>query len=277
MFRRCAFLTLVLATAALAGPASAAAAKLPVDCFLLCPEGRCTITQGNPAKSRVLEQGRVNLVEQCAQVRLVDGSPLEGRFMSSRGVERFVVTAADKDKDASFGTLVASLARGLCAAGPVCSEARDGVRVAGVGGKGIDHVASRRVGTPCAWGLPCATILRPSVVDFQLEPGAPAQGRLVFKGLRQVKGEWSAPVQDGRVAWPADMVQPGAAYAYSLFDAAGLELAAGEFSVLSTKMQADVEAELAQALRTPADAGPLGRAAVLLDNDLAWDARQLMR
>jgi len=245
-----------------------------IDCFVQCNSGNCEVgppSNAQPAPTSrcirtLAKTERPLLVEACGDATLRSDGVLVGLFMSPRGLERFKVASAHQP----FAKLVPALSKGVCTGSPQCAEQRDRARVAAVGGKGIDGVASRRVGSPCALGLPCGAVLRPGgALAFDVQ-GGPASGRLRLIALRGGNGERVVAMSDRRISLPAGSLQPGAAYAYSLFDAAGTEVAAGEFSVLSGKMQADVEADLAVL-------SSLDAIGVLLDNDLQWDAMRQTR
>ena len=240
-----------------------------VDCMVVCRIGTCKLdVAGQPMEVQQSQR----LVEKCLSAKLLSDTALTVLFQSGRGLERFAV--ADKHKGTEFAQVEPRLKQAKCMNSPLCLESRDQARVAGVGGKGIDATASRRVGSPCAIGLPCGTILRPAAaLPVQLADTALA-GQLQLRALRGASGSLSLPVQGGTLTLPAGFLVAGAAYAYVLRDAAGTELAAGEFEVLSSRMQADVESDLAKA------SGPemaLDRAEVLIDSKLYWDVSQAAR
>ena len=249
-----------------------------VDCFVICLGAGETCDVATPAAKDpipVTSAKRVH-IERCREAALVRGTRLNGLFKSARGLEKFEI-AAEKpgQRGQPFAALVRSLADGSCVTAFSCTESRDRVRLAAIGGKGIDASASRRVGSPCAWGLPCGTILRPSgSLTIELAAEGPADGRLRLSALRGAVGGLEAPVASRRIALPAQALQAGAAYAYSLIDTAGMEVAAGEFTVMSARMQTDVEADLDAARRGDPQGAALGVVEILLDNELYWDAMQ---
>jgi hypothetical protein len=278
--------------AALTALAVCAAPSQGVDCFVKCtysedqPKGVPPNTAANacivntPAKAGIAVPAgpKSTLIPHCAEASLLKGAVLDGLYRSARGLENFRIKHDWRDKPAPlFSTLVPNLKNGRCT-GPACAESIDIARVAGVGGKGIDASGSRRVGQPCAIGLPCGAILRPGgALAFQMLPEAPASGRLQLTALRGARGSASVAVVDHRVELPPATLQGGAAYGYALFNEAGTEIAAGEFEVLSAKMQADVEADMADLKRKDPTLDSLAVIAILLDNKLEWDAFQAAR
>lgn len=250
-------------------PGLAPAQSPPVDCQVICRSAQCTVhADGKPQPV----DSTPKLIKECLSAKLVSDSLLTVLFQSSRGLERFAV--ANKQQGTEFATVEPKLRQAKCMNSVLCLESRDQARVAGLGGKGIDATASRRVGSPCAIGLPCGTILRPAAALPVALADAALQGQLQLRAQRGASGSLMLPVSAGTLTMPAGFLVAGAAYAYVLRDAAGTELAAGEFEVLSSKMQADVESDLAKT------AGPdqaLDRAEVLIDSKLYWDVSQTSR
>lgn len=278
--------------AALTALAIGAAPPLGVDCFVKCtyaedqPKGLPPNNQANacvvntPARANIaVPTGpKSTLIPYCSEATLLKGAVLDGLYRSARGLENFRIKHDWRDKPAPpFASLVPNLKNGRCS-GPACAESIDIARVAGIGGKGIDGAGSRRVGQPCALGLPCGAILQPrGALAFQMMPEAPAAGRLQLMGLRGGRGTSSVAVVDRRIEWPPAALQSGAAYAYALFNEAGAEVAAGEFEVLSAKMQSDVEADIADLKRKDAALESLEYIGILLDHKLEWNAFQASR
>jgi hypothetical protein len=265
--KRLPWLAVLLLMAGLHGPARAS----QIDCFVSCRSGACEVHTAQGQRS--VKPGRVERIDACGQSRMAGaGQELEGRFRSARGTERFLVREADKP----FADLVPALTRGLCTSSPACMESRDRARVAAVAGKGIGVDAARRVGAPCETGLPCGLVLRPDgPMSIALQTGSQAGA------LRLVNAESGTTrtiaVRDSRVELPAGALAAGVAYAYSLLDAAGQELAAGHFTVMSARMQADVDADLAALRAKDPSLGSLEAIEILLDNQLDWDAQQRSR
>lgn len=242
-----------------------------VDCFVTCRSGKCgVVTAGD---TRPVESKQTLRIDGCGTSRLAAaGQELEGRFRSARGIERFVVRDAEK----TFADLVPALARGLCTSSPACMESRDRTRVAAVAGKGIGVDAARRVGAPCEIGLPCGLVMRPDGPLSITLPSGPQAGALRLVNLESGASREIA-VRDGRVELPAGALAAGVAYAYSLRDAAGHEVAAGNFTVMSARMQVDVDANLAALKARDPSPGSLEAIEILLDNQLDWDAQQRAR
>lgn len=242
-----------------------------VDCFVTCRSGECKVdTAGG---TRWVKPNNTERIDACGTSRLTAaGQELEGRFRSARGIERFVVRDAEK----TFADLVPALARGLCTSSPACMESRDRARVAAVAGKGIGVDAARRVGAPCEIGLPCGLVMRPDgPMSVALQSGLQA-GALRLVNLESGTAREMA-FREGRVEFPAGALAAGVAYAYSLRDAAGHEVAAGHFTVMSARMQADVDADLAALKASAPSPGSLEAIEILLDNQLDWDAQQRSR
>jgi hypothetical protein len=244
----------------------ASAASSDVDCFVKCRSAVCLLS--GPGDPQTITGAKVTHLKSCGKWRIdADKQVIEGRFRSARGVEQFVVSKPGR----SFADAVSSLSKGLCSASPSCMETSDVARVAAIAGKGIGIGGIRRVGSPCDIGLPCGVVMRPAgALSIPLQ----------FKGdagvLRVINQESGASqqfaVQAGLVELPPSAWLPGAAYAYSLQDSSGNVIAAGQFSVLSARMQADVEAELAALRAKSPDAADIDGIEVLLDNELFWDA-----
>jgi hypothetical protein len=261
-----------LSAVAFAAPSVATAGA--IDCFVQCSSGNCVVTTPASKDGRRLAPNGASLhIEQCGEAKLEAAAELQGQFMSARGMERFKVAT----ENTPFAKLVPSIKNGICVASPKCMESRDRSRVPLVAGKGVDKVTSRRVGQPCELGLPCGPILRPAgALTFEVA-GGPTSGRLRLTGVRGNKSEQSIPLRGGRIEMPAGSLQPSGVYAYSLFDAAGTEVAAGEFSVLSGKIQADVEADMNALPGRGRGPATLDLIELLLDNELNWDAMRQAR
>jgi hypothetical protein len=266
-----------LVTAALAGPAAAQTRPASVECMVRCaqgtPGGVCRVREsggsGAPeVKNLTLKEPR--LIRHCPEAMLVEQGVLEALVRSAGGVKRFLV----KEPNKSFRSVAAPLfATASClGADPACLESRDQMRVAGVGGKGIGTLVQRRIGEPCSLGLPCGSILRPSSTVVLSLTGAPPDGEL--RASQRAEGaavrRWR--IEGGRLSLEPDFFQNGMEYVYELVDGAQTVVAAGGFSVVSGKMQLEVQDEL----------GKLGGQRsrwdvleILLDNNLLWDAQRV--
>jgi hypothetical protein len=246
----------------------ASAAPTDVDCFVQCRSAACLLA--GPGDPQTIEKGaKVKHLESCGKWRIgAADQVVEGRFRSARGVEQFVVSHPGRN----FAEAVPTLSKGLCSASRSCMESSDVARVAAVAGKGIGVGGGRRVGSPCAIGLPCGVVLRPvGALSIPLQSSGDA-GVLRVTNLDSGASQQFA-VRAGLVELPPSAWLPGAAYAYSLQDASGNVIAAGGFSVMSARMQADVEAELAALKARNPDAAGIDGIEILLDNELYWDAQ----
>lgn len=265
---------IVLWCATFVGPAQAATGPI---CVIQCmADPACQV--GSPGSPTGIAVRSVKRVEACDVASLISGGGLQGIVDSPNGPKRFVIPSSATGK--RFKDLHAALfATSSCGSvNPDCAEAADRARVAGVGGKGIDAVAAKRSGSPCALGLPCGTILLPaSTLEVELIAW-PNDGSLRLRAVRGASGERSLPVVQGRFQLPPGLLAAGAGYAYALVSASGAEVAAGEFSVLSARMQADVESDLVAARPKNGDElSALDRVDVLLQNNLGWNASQIAR
>ncbi|MBT9595531.1 MAG: hypothetical protein IV094_06090 [Vitreoscilla sp.] len=255
--------------------ATGAAQGAGVECFVKCVQGKvCEIRHAGGSTSLNLLQSKE--VPACPEAQLTQGELLQGMVNTGQGLKRFSVTRKDSGK--SF----AEVARGLFASASclglhaTCAETRDLSRVAATAGKGVDKTVSRRVGSPCAAGLPCGPILLPrQALTFQLQ-GAAFDGSWQITPLRPAGPSRATEVRQGRIELKPEWLAPGQAYAYSLRDSAGSETMAGEFEVLSRRMQADVESLLA-ALPADPQTASFDLLDLLLGSDLWWDAMQRVR
>lgn len=255
--------------------ATSAAHSAGVECFVKCVQGKvCEVRHAGGATSLYLLQSKE--VPACPEAQFTQGELLQGMVNTRQGLKRFSVTRKDSGK--SFAEVARGLFAGASCLGlhATCAESRDLSRVAATAGKGVDKTTNRRVGAPCAVGLPCGPILLPrQPLVFQLQ-GAPFDGSWQVTPLRPAGPSRTTEVRQGRIELKPDWLAPGQAYAYSLRDSTGNETMAGEFEVLSRRMQADVESLLA-ALPADPEAASFDLLDLLLGSDLWWDAMQRVR
>lgn len=246
----------------------------PVDCYVECigiPAEACSPV----SRTSTLTSNRLGWkVSPCASAMIKSGKA-RGLVMTPKGLQSFPV----KQPDRSFESLHPQLfaAGGRCLGlSPECLESIDRVRLGAVAGKGFDGTKARRVGDPCAAGLPCGVILMPSAVAVIEVSSGDAKSRLILRAVRGASGSFELLADGGVFKLDPTPLKAGAAYEYTLKGSSGEEIAAGSFEIMSSKMQADVQADI-QAARASPDQGEFGVLEVLLDNSLNWDAARLMR
>lgn len=130
-------------------------------------------------------------------------------------------------------------------------------------------------GTPCGQGLPCGMVsLAADPVRFRLV-GAAQRGELRVKPVRGGGDATIVKVVDGTVAFAPGWLKPGTPYRYEFVGDGGQASAAGEFSTLSGRAQADIAAQLTSARAQPGASPASAFLDVMLANGLDWDALQL--
>jgi len=262
-------------------PASAVAADDNVECVVRCAHGtECQVE--TPGKTVTVTAG-VERLDACPRARLrkvvlpvravpgATGALLEGLVRSTTGVKRFAI--GDKQVNQFFAEANPKLFANSSCLGlmPQCAESRDQARTAAVAGKGIATLKFNRIGEPCAIGLPCGSVVRPAN-DLEIALQGFVQGRLRLAAIGASGGAHDWPVEQGVLRLAAAALAAGTAYTYSLFDGTGKEIAAGGFEVISTKMQADVQADLDRIKAGDDAAAAFERLEILLDSGLLWDA-----
>jgi len=250
-------------------PNLASASKDSVECVVRCARGNDCRVQ---AQGKAVEVGVSGItIGGCPAAELKAGTLLEGLVRTTTGVKRFSINK--EQVNLSFDRVNTQLFANASCLGtlPACAESRDQARTAAAAGKGIATIKFNRQAEPCAMGLPCGSVMRPSAAqEVRLRGFAQGRLRLTAIGAGTPARDW--PVEQGVLRLDATAMSAGTAYAYSLFDTSGKEVAAGGFEVLSTKMQADVQAELDRVKAADEGAAALQRLEILLDSELLWDA-----
>jgi hypothetical protein len=211
----------------------------------------------------------------CAKLRLLEqGEKIEGLLRGRGRVQVFSVA-----KNIDVGASVRHMGVPDCSyADRTCRDRRDVAMLAGRAGKAFDGPAGHKpAGSPCAIGLPCGLVLAPTQPwQLRLEEPRAADAVLQIAALRIATGSIDVPVTAGRAELAPGFVRAGASYSYALKTRAGEVIAAGQFSVASAGIEADVRAAEAAALAA-GRAAPTARLEALLANDLDWDVMQLTR
>jgi hypothetical protein len=262
----------LLASLAVAALPAVAWARADFECVVKCLAAPCQLAHSAAPAQTAIDERRPTVVAQCATAALRSGT-IDLLVQTNAGVRRVQIKAR-QDRLAEAHPAVFSTARCL-GLSPACNAEMNRARTTVQGGKGIDAAAARWLGDPCGLGLPCGQIMKPELGAIVALQGLAADGFVVLQMARGGGQAVELPVSGGRFVLPAQALAFGSAYQYTLLDAARAEVAAGEFDVLSQRMQAEVRGQLQAAQQASSGDALFERVEVLLDNGLLWDARQI--
>lgn len=267
-----------LVVAAVAPAHEAFADARPTDCYVACSTGAaCGLT---PADGKRPELDSINyrVVVSCEK-RSVDKGEVLLRY---RHAGQWFSPPKALGVNEALDKVFAQFPADPCSIPtPKCIAQRMKVKVAGIGGHGIDGQVSTPGGSgdPCSLALPCGRILPPAAAwRFRLEDPA-LNGRWRVQILRGTPPpgaptQFDAALQAGVVSADGSLLAPGASYAYQLIDAAGAVRASGEFSLLSRPLVQTLHGFAAKRV-----AAGQGETTAWIDtlaaNELDWDAYQL--
>nr|WP_295076217.1 hypothetical protein [uncultured Roseateles sp.] len=245
-------------------------------CMLACSEASCVVATAS-SSSKLLSSGPWTRFSDCKSIEVKQGKVELGYLHKGRWLRASFPSDAPGKVQAQFEAKPPDKPCAIITS--ECVQKQAMAKTAAVGGHGIDSRAALPggEGEPCALGLPCGAVL-PAEQPREVRLGnAGLQARQLQ--LRIARGQARPPflaqqslsVSEGRLQVPANALQAGAMYEYSLLDGAGQVLARGEFSTISGK-----SAALLQQLAKQRSAQGLDPALAwydaLVDNELWWDA-----
>ncbi len=267
-----------LAAAALYASVPARAAPDDATCLVTCAaSAECRLAGDTTA----LTSKSFQKLQRC-QLLTVEGGTVLLRYRHDRKWFQPPPLGAGKRFAEVFATFPAD--RPCSVPDSECLQQRMSDKSVARAGNGVDSQvgAPGGVNAPCTKGLPCGTVLPPpSTWSFRLVDATfNGQWRVrVARGAPPagVPAQFEVPVAAGAVQLDGAKVSPGGVYAYQLLDAAGSEVANGEFAVMGAT---DTNRLQRLAQRRVDGAGMSEQAAwidTLLASELDWDAEQLLQ
>lgn len=259
---------LVRAAFALAG-FSAALAHAEGGCFVSCLDKvkTCKLVGISSAINE-----KPTYFHACRTQR-VDGESgsVLAKFPSSGSRNQVVINAGE-----SFAKLLAPYRVIDCGSVDSDSCAKPGMPTERHG-KGFDPAAPwQAIGDPCPLGFPCGKIgLPPNGLHVRLADST-LQGRWRVFPARGKASDHTSEVSGGVIDLPAGVLMAGQTYHYQYIGIGsdGKVSAAGEFATLSQRSQQDSDAQLAEAMKQPAESRPQAVIDSLLLDGREWEAVQ---
>ena len=258
---------LVALLTGLAGPRAAHAAECIVECT---SKAMCKVDNGESPEAP-FAPGNIVRVKVCQRAHLhADDMSVAGLYQGERGPVQFTIKQPRATE--AFGAQVPGIASAKCGIGGSCLEERDLRRKNEPGGMGADEVKFVHEGAPCALGLPCGLVMKPArMLSIFIAGGG--TGSLGLTGTRGTDKSTSRyEMTGGHIDIPASALVAGGVYRYEF--KAGDTAATGEFSVISGRMQRDIEDAIAESATQEPGAAALGTVRILLEENLVWDATQ---